>query len=200
MRLLGTEQHNYLPNFDIGRTVRLFKTDRPGAIRISLRKLHSRWGHASVMMMTRFLRHVGVPQRVLDLIPETVQMCQLCRAWTKPGPGHVSCTQNSDRFNEHVECSLFFIDQQHIIFHMLDRCTRWHTARPIPDTTEDTLKRTINEMWITIHGPPKELSVIRETVASRWKRRASIYTMTASHYTSEQRASTRVLSNGVALC
>ena len=75
----------------------------------------------------------------------------------------MSCTQNSDRFNEHVECSLFFIDQQHIIFHMLDRCTRWHTARPIPDTTEDTLKRTINEMWITIHGPPKELSVIRET-------------------------------------
>ena len=34
-------------NFDIGRVVRLFRTDRIGSIRLSLRKLHVRWWHAS---------------------------------------------------------------------------------------------------------------------------------------------------------
>ena len=42
-------------NFDIGRVVRLFRTDQPGAIRLSLRKLHVRWWHASISVLTKFL-------------------------------------------------------------------------------------------------------------------------------------------------
>ena len=85
-------------HFDIGRVVRLFRTNQPGAIRLSLRKLHVRWWHASVSVMTKFLDRVGVPQRVLDLIPEIVQTCQVCRTWAKPGPDHACSVEIPDKF------------------------------------------------------------------------------------------------------
>ena len=40
---------------------------------------------------------------------------------------------------------------------MLCRCTRWHAAVTIPDKTEDTCIKAIDTIWVTTHGPPKEL-------------------------------------------
>lgn len=82
----GPESPHDWSYFDIGRVVRLFRTNREGAIRLTLRKLHVRWWHASEHTMRRFLERVGVSQRVLDLIPSAVQTCTVCRAWAKPGP------------------------------------------------------------------------------------------------------------------
>jgi hypothetical protein len=112
--------------------------------------------------MTKLLDRVGVPQRVLDLIPEIVQTCQVCRTWAKPGPDHACSVEIPDKFNEQVECDLLFIEK-HIIFHMMDRCTRWHAARLIPDKTEGTLMKAIDELWVSIHGSPKELITDGET-------------------------------------
>ena len=55
-----------------------------------------------------------------------------------------------------------FVDK-HLIFHMLDRCTRWHDARLIPDKIEGTLMKAIDELWVSTHGPPKELIVDGES-------------------------------------
>jgi len=40
---------------------------------------------------------------------------------------------------------------------MLDRCLRWHAAKVIPDKQEDTLITALDELWVSIHGPPGEL-------------------------------------------
>ena len=40
---------------------------------------------------------------------------------------------------------------------MLCRCTRWHASRAIPDKQEDTLMKAIDELWVAVHGPMKEL-------------------------------------------
>ena len=40
---------------------------------------------------------------------------------------------------------------------MLDRCTRWHAAMTIPNKEEDTLINAMDTLWLTTHGPPKEL-------------------------------------------
>ena len=143
-------------NFDIGRVVRLFRTNRPGAIRLSLRKLHVRWWHSSEHTMRKFLDRVGVSKQVLDLIPEVVQTCRVCREWTKPGPNNACNVEIADKFNQQVEADLLFIDK-HIVFHMMDRSIRWHAAKVIPDKTETTLQQALGETWITIHGPPREL-------------------------------------------
>ena len=143
-------------SFDIGRVVRLFRTNREGAIRLSLRKLHTRWWHASEHTSKRSLDRVGVSQRVLDIIPEIVQTCRVCREWAKPGPSNSSNVEIADTFNLQVECDLIFI-HKFIMFHMIDRCTRWHAAMVIPNKHEETLMKAIDTLWVATHGPPKEL-------------------------------------------
>ena len=106
--------------------------------------------------MRRFLERVGVSQRVLDLIPEVVHTCSVCRAWAKPGPSNACSVDLPDRFIQQVECDLLFV-HKHIIFHMLDRCTRWHAASVIPNKEEGTLMKAIDTIWITVHGTPREL-------------------------------------------
>ena len=106
--------------------------------------------------MQRFLDRVGVPQKVLDLVPEIVHTCRVCREWAKPGPSNASNIEVSDTFNQQVECVLLFI-HKHVIFHMVDRCTRWHAAKVIPNKEEETLMKAIDTLWVGIHGPPQEL-------------------------------------------
>ena len=72
------ENPNDWSKFDIGRVVRLFRTDRQSAIRLSLRELHVRWWHASEHTMKKFLERVGVSDKVLSLIPEIVHTCKVC--------------------------------------------------------------------------------------------------------------------------
>ena len=144
---MNPERPDDWTNFDIGRVVRLFRTGHEGATRLSLRKLHTRWWHASATMMKRFLERVGVSEQVLKLIPEVVQTCRVCREWAKPGPDHVCSTEIADTFNSQVECDLLFV-RKHIIFHLLDRCTRWHTAVVIPDKTEETLQEAIDRQTL----------------------------------------------------
>ncbi len=153
-------------NFDIGRVVRLFRTNRVSAIRLSLRKLHVRWWHASHLTMQRFLERVGVADSVIKLIPEIVQTCRVCRESAKPGPANVCSTEFADTFNAQVECDLLFVNKK-VIFHLIDRCTRWHAAREILGKDEDMLLAAIDEIWISTHGAPKELIVDGETGIAR---------------------------------
>ena len=76
--------------------------------------------------------------------------------WAKPGPANSCSVEVADNFNNQVECDLMFVGK-HIIFHMLDRCLRWHAAKVIPGKQEDTLITALDELWVSIHGPPKEL-------------------------------------------
>jgi hypothetical protein len=61
-----------------------------------------------------------------------------------------------DKFNQQVEADLLSHDT-HIMFHMVDRCTRWHEARLIFDKTKMTLVDTVYSMWIQRFGPMTEL-------------------------------------------
>ena len=143
-------------NFDIGKVVRVFRTDNEASIRQSLRKLHVRWWHASEHTMKRFLEKVGVSTKALDLIPEICQTCKTCREWQTPGPSTALNTNFADTFNQQVECDLLFVGKQ-IIFHMIDRCTRWHATVLVPGKDEETLMTAIDTIWVSIHGPMKEL-------------------------------------------
>ena len=80
----GPENSHTWTDFDIGRIVRVFRTNREGAILMTLRKLHVRWWHASAHTMHKFLNRVGVSDRVLKLIPQVVDTCKVCRTWQKP--------------------------------------------------------------------------------------------------------------------
>ena len=76
--------------------------------------------------------------------------------WAQPGPDNVCSVDIADTFNKQVECDLLFI-HKYIIFHMLDRCTRWHAGTLVSDKLEATLTNAIQLSWVGIHGPMKEL-------------------------------------------
>jgi hypothetical protein len=55
--------------------VRVLRTDRMGDIRLTLRKLHVRWWHASHHSMRRMLERCGVAEHVLQMLPAITQTC-----------------------------------------------------------------------------------------------------------------------------
>jgi hypothetical protein len=57
-----------------------------------------------------------------------------------------------------VECYPLFV-RKHIIFHMVCRCTQLHAALVIPNENADTIMRTIDELWVSTHGPMRDLIV-----------------------------------------
>ena len=72
---------------------------------------------------------------MLDLIPEIVNTCNVCRELSKPGPCNACSVDLADKFNQQVECDLLLLHKR-VIFHMLDRCTPWH-AVVITEKEED---------------------------------------------------------------
>ncbi len=61
-----------------------------------------------------------------------------------------------------VECDLLFI-YTHVVFHTLARCVRCDVAKQTPDKEDETLLRAIDKLWVSTHGPPRELIVDGES-------------------------------------
>jgi hypothetical protein len=57
--------------------------------------------------------------------------------------------------------------RKYIIFHMIDRCARWHAAKFIADKFEATLANAINELSVSTHGAPKDFTPDGESGVSR---------------------------------
>ena len=143
-------------SFDVGNTLRAIRSGNVTARRRLLRKLHLRWWHANLKSMTTILGRAGLPREILDLVPDIIDTCAVCRKWMQPLPDSVASVSIPDAFNQQVECDILFVYQRSVM-HFLDRCTRWHSAIEIPDKTEDSFMTAIHRAWITTHGPMKEL-------------------------------------------
>eukprot|EP00969_Alexandrium_andersonii_P344773 15240564-Alexandrium_andersonii.AAC.1 len=44
-----------------------------------------------------------------------------------------------------------------IVFHLLDRCTRWRAACTVAPKEGTSLTDALNRPWIGVHGPMREL-------------------------------------------
>ena len=121
-----------------------------------LRKLHLRWWHASSTSMTRVLKAAGVPQKVLEMVPDVISSCRECRAWQRPGPATQPSLRLTVKFNQHVEYDLMFY-KSYIIFHLICRGSRWHAGVEVPGKHEETLFEAYQVHWYQIFGPPEEL-------------------------------------------
>ena len=107
-------------------------------------------------MMEGTLRAAGFPPRVLAYIPEIIDTCRECRAWTKHGPDvtpSVGLTQNQ---NEAVEGDIMFY-KQYMVWHMVDRADRWHAGTQISSKSTESLCDAIAECWLPVVGPFKRL-------------------------------------------
>jgi hypothetical protein len=101
---------------------------------------------------------VGVSSKVLELILAICQTCAICREWAQPGPDNFRSAEFADAFNSQVECDLLSV-RKYMIFRMIDRYARWHAAKLIESKDEDTLMTAIADLWIAIHGAPREFII-----------------------------------------
>ena len=102
--------------------------------------------------MEIILKKAGVPNAICALIPEIVRTCASCRAWSRPPPASAASVELADAFNQQVEADLMFV-YHYIIFHMIDRCTRWHAACLVNSKEDHVLLDALNTIWVGIHGP-----------------------------------------------
>ena len=73
-----------------------------------------------------------------------------------------------DKFNEKVECDLFFVFGK-IVFSMVCVCIRWLHTTEIPNKEEDSIITAI-DTWCAIHGPMKQIVMDSETAVYRSKK------------------------------
>ena len=106
--------------------------------------------------MQTFLKRGGVPDTVLRMFPEVCSTCQVCREWQRPGNAHQTAVDLPDTFNQQAEGDIMFYED-HMTYHPLDRCTRWHAATVLPDKTATSIMAALSTLWITQFGAPKEL-------------------------------------------
>ena len=142
--------------FNLGNTLNLLRSVRPGVVRRTLRKLHIRWYHCSVKRMSTLLGLVGISPDVLKMIPDIVSTCSVCRAWARPGPKSVASTSLPERFNAEVECDLLFIGR-HVVLHLVDRCIRFSSAAKIVDRSTPSILDGLHAAWFKVFGNPTQL-------------------------------------------
>ena len=120
--------------FDLGTSLQLLRSSRPGVVRRALPKLHIRWYHAPARRMSTLLTAAGVAVEVVAQVADVVATCDICRNWSRPGNRSVTSTRLPERFNLEVELDLLFVGT-HAILHMIDRCIRWSVGVEIADRT-----------------------------------------------------------------
>ena len=122
--------------------------------------------------MKHILQCASQPKEILDLVDDIVDTCSTCRTWSRPLPSSIATSSVSTKFNEQVEADLMFY-QKYVIFHMVCRCIRWHAAKVVRSKSMEDLIAAIDEIWVRVHGPPKEFIIDGETaIAKGWETRA----------------------------
>ena len=94
--------------------------------------------------------------KYVTLFRQIVHTSVSCRAWSRPLPASVASVEFADSFNQQVECDLMFVFH-FIIFPLIDRCTRWHAACLVPFKEDSILLGDLDTIWVSIHGPMREL-------------------------------------------
>ena len=151
-------------SFDISASLRgLRLSDEAGQRRI-LPKLHLRWWHASSNRMIQSLKIAGIPQNVLDIVPEVVDTCRVCRLWQRPSSDNVAVNRVVTGFNLEVEGDLIFIihGSIHTVLHLVDRGTRWSFTCVLPNRTTEAILNGLDQ-WVSIFGPMQVLISDGET-------------------------------------
>ena len=152
-------------SFDISASLRGLRLAPEAGQRRILRKLHLRWWHASANRMEQLLKAAGLDRKILDLIPEIVDSCRVCRTWQRPSSDNVASSRLVTGFNLEVEGDIMFIHHggvTHPVLHLVDRGVRWGFATVLPDKSTESLLNGLDQ-WLTVFGPMQVLIFDGET-------------------------------------
>ena len=99
------------------------------------------------------LEAAGVKSDVIQLVPQIVDTCVVCRNWQRPGPRSVASTRVPDVFNNEIQIDLVFYKTR-IILHCVDACARWTATQFIGNREASSILDGFSQCWLGIFGPP----------------------------------------------
>ena len=159
---IDPEPEEQWSDWDIGRALTLLRSTTPGVVRRTLRKLHIRVWHAPASRLQTLLRHAGAPSAVIDMVPEIVDTCRVCRAWASVAPRSISSGSLAVEFNVEIQFDFMFWKEKPVC-HLIDVAVRFCAAQLVPDRSTTTLIKTITLLWFKLHGAPKQLTADTES-------------------------------------
>merc|ERR1711923_459505 len=146
---------------------------------------------------------VGCPDDALQMLPDIVLTCRVCRTWTRRALATKLAARLSVRFNQCVQVDLMFYEcaatplgsgsssirapSNHIVLHMVGECIRWSTAVEIPSKTPEDIIEAIVLNWFQIYGKPELMiwggeRAMVSVEALQWASRSSLQlTQRATH-------------------
>ena len=143
------------------RLVKVAESDPLTAKRLIL-GLHERFYHAPLGDLRNLLARCGMPPEVLNLVPEAVKSCAVCRKFVRlPNRPQVK-VGNSNVFNDRVQMDLFQYAGKWICL-LVDESTRYKIAFLLMDKGWKEITKMLLSTWMMYFGPPGHLVADQES-------------------------------------
>ena len=105
--------------------------------------------------MRKVLGAAGIAEDTLRLIKDVTANCKQCREWATSGEDKKASLDVPTKINEAVEIDLLFY-KQHIVFHAIDRASRYHNGIEINGKTKADILDGFHKSWLSfMHAPVK---------------------------------------------
>ena len=111
--------------------------------------------------MRQVLQSAGLPNSVLDKIPQVIDTCRECRQWSRPAHETIPTLRMTTRFQRTCGSRYPFLSRVRCIplINLICCATRWHAAAVIRSKQEEELLSAMRKIWFSIHGPMQQLII-----------------------------------------
>lgn len=140
-------------------------------------ELHRRHYHERAPVLQKAFAQAGVPQEVIDAVPEILKACDMCKDRAPLPPRAVVSLRFDSRPNGTLHVDLLFIRLfvEHsgvetedgmipdvTVMHMLDEATRFRIGVELPGKSESSLRGGLF-IWMSVFGFPHRLECDEES-------------------------------------
>ena len=144
-------------------------------------KLHT-YSHLRAEDMQTLCKRASVHSKILDdALKQAVERCRSCKGTGRPLQNRsVSIRKVLSTFNSHVQLDLFYLTEMGNapVLHLVDVHTGFSATALVPTRDIDIAARTIEKIWVNIHGAPAKLSGDPEFMNKKFARLMERFSVT----------------------
>ena len=137
-------------------------------------KLHT-YSHLRAEDMRTLCERAGVFSKILDdELKRAVQLCRSCKGTGRPLQNRsIAIRKVLSTFNSHVQLDFFYITEMGNapVLHLVDTSSGFSATAIVPSRDIDVAARTIEKIWVNIHGAPAKLAGDPEFVNQKFIKR-----------------------------
>ena len=123
--------------------------------------IHEKFWHATAKDMTNLLKKAGLGLSVLNLVPEVVRCCPVCRNYARPLNVPTLRAEMANFFNDILQVDIFFLwDKVWLL--IVDEATRYKVCGELQDRSAGEVLSCLLRLWFRVFGPCRVLTSDQE--------------------------------------